>query len=115
MVNRVVDSIIDNLYHWVSTYRGRDLVKDTTRIRCAYDAFISSSPTEPLSFTIFEMTSKGELLVDDPSRVAGSEAAYFLFVNTETKWLVAVKNTTENQKKIIRKEALENFRVKIIS
>lgn len=115
MTSQVIDGIIDKLYQWVSTYRGRDLVKDTTRIRCKYDAFIASSPTEPLSFTIFEMTEKGELLIDDPSRVVGSEAAYFLFVNSPTMWMVAVKNTTANQKKLIRREPLENFRIKLIN
>lgn len=115
MVSQIIEHIIDNLYQWITTYRGQVVLKDTTRIRCKYDAFLSSSPTEPLSFTVFEMTKQGELVIDEVSRLVDSEAAFFLFVNPESKWVVAVQNTTANQKKLIRKEPLENFRVKFIT
>ncbi|MEW5818986.1 MAG: hypothetical protein AB1782_02235 [Cyanobacteriota bacterium] len=114
MANPIVDCIIDNLYNWITNYRGREVIKDTTRINCKYDAFIDSNPTNPLSFTVFEMTNKGELIIDDPGRLVDSQAAFFLFVNVDTRWVVAVKNTTKNQSKLVRKEPIENFRVKII-
>lgn len=114
MVGPVIVSIIDNLYQWVTNYRDRDVLKDTTRINCKYDAFINSTPADPFSFTIFEMTEKGELIIDNPARVVDSQAAFFLFVNVQTKWVVAVKNNNKNQAKLIRKEPLEHFKVKII-
>jgi hypothetical protein len=114
MVSPIIEHIIDKLFQWVSNYRGRDVIKATTRINCKYDAFIDSTTTNPLSFTIFEMTDQGELVVDDVSRLAASEAAFFLFVNTESRWIVAVKNTPQNQGKLVRKENIDHFKVKII-
>lgn len=115
MSNPVVDSIIDKLFQWVTNYKGRDVIKDTTRINCKYDAFINSNATDPLSFTIFEMSDQGELLIDNVQRLVGSQAAYFLFVNTKTRWMAAVKNNDANQAKLVRKEPVENFKVKIIN
>jgi hypothetical protein len=114
-MNPVINHIIDKLYQWVTTYRGRDLIKDTTRIKCKYDAFINSTVTDPLSFTIFEMSDKGELLIDDVSRLIDSEAAFFLFVNPETKWIVAVQNTNKNQASLVRRDNVDNFKVKIVN
>ena len=114
MTNPVVSNIIDNLYQWVTNFQGRDVIKDTTRINCKYDAFINSSASDPLSFTVFAMTSEGELIIDDATRLVDSQAAFYLFVNTETNWVVAVRNTTNNQAKLIRKESIEHFKVKII-
>ena len=115
MNNPITGFIIDKLYQWITSYKDRELIKDTTRINCKYDAFINSTITDPLSFTIFEMTEKGELIIDDPVKLIDSQAAFYLFVNPETKWLVAVKNTTKNQAKLIRKEPLEHFKVKLIN
>ena len=114
MLNPLVSNIIDNLYQWVTNFKGREVIKDTTRINCKYDAFINSSASDPLSFTVFPMTSKGELVIDDATRLVESQAAFYLFVNTETKWVVAVRNTSKNQAKLIRKEPIEHFKVKII-
>lgn len=115
MVNPIVNHIVDKLYQWVTSFKGRELIKDTTRINCKYDAFIQSNLSDPLTFTIFEMTNKGELIVDDVTRLVESEAAFYLFVNTETNWVVAVKNTSKNQAKLARKEPIEHFKVKIIN
>jgi hypothetical protein len=115
MVNPVVDNIIDKLYQWVTNYRGREVIKDTSRINCKYDAFITSTASDPFSFTIFEMSDKGELLIDDVTRLADSEAAFFLFVNPESHWIVAVKNTLQNQARLTRQEPVENFKVKIVT
>ncbi|MGD9580080.1 MAG: hypothetical protein AB7V50_01790 [Vampirovibrionia bacterium] len=115
MVNTIRNYIIDKLYQWITNYKERDVVRDTTRIKGQFDFFIESSVTDPLSFTVFEMTEKGELIVDDPARLVGSQAAFFLFVNVDTKWIVAVKNNTKNQAKLIRKEPLEHFKIKLIA
>lgn len=113
MANPIVNQIIDKLYQWVTNYRGRELIKDTTKINCKYDAFINSTMSDPLSFTIFEMTDRGELLIDDATRLVDSQAAFFLFVNTQNRWIVAVKNNDKNQAKLIRKEPIEHFKIKI--
>lgn len=115
MVNPIINHIIDKLYQWVTNYKEREVIRDTTKIKGSFDVFIESTVTDPLSFTIFEMTQQGELIVDEPARVVDSQAAFFLFVNLETKWIVAVKNNMKNQAKLIRKEPLDNFRVKIIT
>jgi hypothetical protein len=115
MRNPEISHVIDKLYQWVTSFKNNELVKDTTRISCKYDAWINSNMSDPLSFTIFEMSDKGELLIDNPSRLVDSQAAFFLFVNTESRWAVAIKNTTKNQAKLIRKEPIENFKVKIVN
>lgn len=115
MANPVIGFIIDNMYQWITNYRGRDVIKDTTRINSKYDAFINSSVSDPLSFTIFELSDKGELLIDNVTRLMESQAAYFLFVNVNNKLMIAVKNTVKNQGKLVRKEPVENFKVKIVT
>lgn len=109
-------NIIDNLWQWLSTNRGRPAIKDSTRVSSVkYDVFLDSTVSDPLSFSIFELSDKGELLVDDVSKLMNSNAAYFLFVNTDKKFLVMVKNTLENCKKLVQGEKVENMKVKIIT
>ena len=38
----------------------------------------------------------------------------FIFVNPKTGWISAVKNNTENQKRLIRQENIQNLKVRII-
>lgn len=108
------DNIITALYRWVTTFKNKEIVRDMTRLgNVKFDAYIESSVTDPLSFTVFELSEKGELIIDDTSRLLDSQAAFYLFVNTKTGWIFAVKNTLENQKKLIRKEPIQNFKIKI--
>ena len=110
------DHIITWLYKNISSFKDKPLIKDTSRIfNIKFDTFIESSVTEPLSFTVFELSDKGELVIDDVSRVIESTAAFFLFVNTDKDWVFAVKNTIENQKKLVRKEPIQNYKIKIVN
>lgn len=110
-----LEDIITFLYRHVTTNKDTAVIKDTTKLsKIKYDAYIDSSISSPLSFTLFNLSDKGELLIDDPSRVVGSEAAFFLFVNTRHGWLFAVKNTLENQKKLIRQEQIQNYKIKFL-
>lgn len=109
------DHIITALYNWVTTYKDKELIRDTTNLQqVKFDAFVESSITSPLSFTLFELSEKGELLIDETSRIIESQAAFFLFVNTTTGWIFAIKNNLENQKKLIKQEPIQNFKIKII-
>ena len=109
-----IDNILTKLYQWCTTYKGEPLLKDMTRQRnIKFDAFIDSHVTSPFSFTVFELSDKGELQIDSKQRVLESEAAFFLFVNPKTGWIFAVKNTLENQKKLLCAEAIQNFKIKI--
>lgn len=114
MLKPVIVSIIDHLYQWMTTFKDKPVVMDTSKTNCKFDLYINSPMRDPLSMTIFELSNKGELIVDDSARVAGSEAAFFLFVNEVNKFVVAVKNTTENQGKLIRQESVENYKVKLV-
>jgi len=115
MSNNHRDGIITALYNWVLTFRGTPVVKDTTRLtNTKFDFYIDSSMVNPLSFTVFEMSDNGELIIDEPQRVIESKASFFLFVNTKTGWISAIKNTTANQKKLIRQENVQNLKVRII-
>lgn len=115
MKNNSRDNIITALYNWVLTAKGTPVVKDTTRLsNTKFDFYIDSSMTTPLSFTVFEMSDNGELIIDEPQKIIESKAAFFLFVNTKTGWISAIKNTTANQKKLIRQETVQNLKVKII-
>ena len=115
MKNNSRDNIITALYNWVLTAKGTPVVKDTTRLsNTKFDLYIDSSMTAPLSFTVFEMSDNGELIIDEPQKIIESKAAFFLFVNTKTGWISAIKNTTANQKKLIRQETVQNLKVKII-
>lgn len=109
-------TIIDNLWQWLVTDKNRPAIRDVTRVySIKYDCYIDSSVSDPMSFTIFELSDKGELLIDDVGRLAESKAAYFLFVNTNKKFMVMVKNTLENCKKLTRGENVENMKVKIVT
>ena len=110
-----LEDIITFLYRHVTGQKDGVLIKDTTRLsKIKYDAYVDSSISNPLSFTIFNLSDKGELVIDNAARVAESEAAFFLFVNPEHGWIFAVKNTLENQKKLIRKEPIQNYKIKIL-
>lgn len=109
------DHLITALYQWVTTNKDKPIFKDTSRVyNIKFDGYIESTISEPLSFTIFELSDKGELLIDDTSKLISSEAAFFLFVNAKTGWIFAIKNNLENQKKLIQKEPIQNFKVKIV-
>ncbi len=111
-----LEDIITFLYRHCTTFKNQSLIKDTTRLsKIKFDSYIDSTISAPLSFTVFELSDKGELLIDDVSRIADSEAAFFLFVNINHGWMFAVKNNIENQKKLIRQEKIENYKIKIIS
>ncbi len=110
-----LEDIITYLYKNLVTYKNQDVIKDTSKInKIKFDAYIDSSISNPLSFTIFELSNKGELIIDNPLRIVESEAAFFLFVNSQNGWIFAVKNTTENQKKLMNQENIEIYKVKII-
>lgn len=112
-VNR--EDIITFLYKKVVSKKDSALIKDTSRLsKVKFDVYIDSSISSPLSFTVFQLSDKGELLIDDTSRLIESEAAFFLFVNPEHGWVFAVKNTLENQKKLIRKEPIQNYKIKFL-
>lgn len=109
------EQIITALYNWVCTFNGTPVVRDTTNLsNTKFDFYIDSSAVSPLSFTVFEMSDSGELIIDEPQRVVESTAAFFIFVNPKTGWISAVKNNTENQKRLIRQESIQNLKVKII-
>ena len=110
-----LEDIITFLYRTITTYKGGSLLKDTTRLsKIKYDAYIDSTISAPLSFTIFELSDKGELIIDSPQRLVESEAAFFLFVNPTHGWTFAVKNTLENQKKLIKQEQIQNYKIKFL-
>ncbi len=110
-----ISTIIDALWNWFSTKKGHPIVKDTTKLSSVkYDCFFDSSVSDPLSFSVFSLSDKGELEIDDVQKLAASEAAYFLFVNPRSGWMVAVKNNQENLKKLIKKEPIQNLKIRII-
>lgn len=111
-----MEKILDKLWQWLVTSHNRPAIKDTSNVYSVkYDCFIDSSVSDPMSFTIFELSDKGELLIDDVSRLIESKAVYFLFVNTDKKFMVMVKNTLENCKKLTRGEKLDNIKVKLVN
>lgn len=111
-----VQTIIDALWKWFSTKKDRPVVKDTSKIsKVKFDCFFDSSISDPLSFSLFGLSDKGELEIDDVQKLADSDAAYFLFVNPKTGWMVAVKNTQENLKKLIKREPIQNLKIKVIN
>lgn len=111
-----VQTIIDALWRWFSTKKDRPVVKDTSKIsKVKFDCFFDSSISDPLSFSLFSLSDKGELEIDDVQKLADSDAAYFLFVNPKTGWMVAVKNTQENLKKLIKREPIQNLKIKVIN
>ncbi len=113
--NNKTDEIITKLYRWCTTYKDQALLRDTTKLKnTKFDAFIDSNLTTPLSFTVFELSDKGELLIDSQQKVIESQAAFFLFVNPKTGWIFAIKNNLENQKKLLTNQPIQNFKVKIV-
>lgn len=111
-----LNNIIDRLWQWLATDRGRPAIKDTTRISSVkYDCYLDSSVSDPMSFSVFRLSDRGELLVDDVSRLVESKAAYFLFVNTDKQFVVMVKNTLENCKKLVHGEKVDNLKVRIVT
>ena len=111
-----VDEIITKLYHWFTTYKNQSVFKDTTRLKNThFDCYLDSNLTTPLSFTVFELSDSGELLIDSQQRVLESQAAFFLFVNPKTGWIFSIKNTLSNQKKLLSGEPIQNFKIKIIA
>ncbi len=110
-----LEDIITFLYRHITTFKNKEILKDTTRLnKVKYDAYIDSSISSPLSFTVFELSDKGELLIDNPSRIIESEAAFFIFVNPVHGWTFAVKNNLENQKKLIKQEQIQNYKIKFL-
>ena len=113
--NNNLDNIITRLYRWCTTFKDQALLRDTSKLRnTMFDAYIDSNLTTPLSFTIFELSDKGELLIDKQQRVFESQAAFFLFVNPKTGWIFALKNTLENEKKLLTNQPIQNFKIKIV-
>ena len=111
-----LSSIIDTLWKWAMTGRDRPALRDTTKVvSVKYDCFLDSSVSDPLSLSIFELSDKGELLVDDVAKLTESKAVYFLFVNSEKKFIVMVRNTLENCKRLVRGEKVDNMKVKIVT
>ncbi len=109
------EDLITFLYKHVKTYNNNEILKDTTRInKIKFDAYVDSSISAPLSFTVFELSDKGELLIDNPSKIIESEAAFFLFINPVHGWIFAIKNSLENQKKLIQEEPVQNYKIKIL-
>ena len=109
-----IDDIITKLYHWCTTYKDQTLIRDVTKLsNTKFDAYVESSIATPLSFTVFELSEKGELIIDKQQRVLESQAAFFLFVNPKTGWIFAIKNTLENQRKLLSAQPLQNFKIKI--
>lgn len=113
--NNRLDEIITKLYNWCTSYRDQTLIRDTSKhYNTKFDAYIESTISSPLSFTVFELSDKGELLIDKQQRILESQAAFFLFVNPKTGWIFSIKNTTENQKKLLTGDAVQNFKIKIV-
>lgn len=111
-----IDDIITRLYQWCTTYKDQSVFKDTTRLRNThFDGYLESNLTTPLSFTIFELSDSGELIIDKQQRVLESQAAFFLFVNPKTGWMFSIKNTLSNQKKLLSGEPVQNFKIKIVT
>ena len=109
------DEIITKLYRWCTTYKDQAVLRDTTRLKnTKFDSFIDSNLTTPLSFTVFPLSDKGELIVDNRQKLLESQAAFFLFVNPKTGWIFAIKNSLENQKKLLTNQPIQNFKVKIV-
>lgn len=110
-----IENIITKLYNWCTTYKDQTLLRDMSKqYNTKFDAYIESTVSSPLSFTIFELSEKGELIIDKQQRVLESQAAFFLFVNPKTGWIFAIKNTVENQKKLLTGEAIQNFKIKTV-
>lgn len=112
--NTSLDSLITFLYKEITSNRDNSLIKDTSKLsKVKYDCYVDSSLVEPLSFSVFGLSAKGEYIIDNPQRLLESNAALLLFVNKENKIIFAVKNTIENKKKILAKEETDKLRIKL--
>ena len=110
-----IDEIITKLYKWCTTYKEQPVLKDTTRLsKTMYDCYIDSNLSNPMSFNVFELSDKGELIIDKAQRILESQAAFFLFVNPKTGWIFSIKNTLENQKKLLTNQPIQNFKIKVV-
>lgn len=110
-----IDEIITKMYNWCTTYKDQTLFRDLSKqTNTKFDAYIESSVSSPLSFTIFELSEKGELIIDKQQRILESQAAFFLFVNPKTGWIFAIKNNLENQKKLLSAQPIQNFKIKFV-
>jgi len=110
-----VDNIIDHLWKWVRTFKDSTVIKDTTNLfNTKFDCYVDSTIGNPLAFSLFELSDKGELMVDNVAKIVESEASFFLFVNTKSGWIVAVRNTQANIKKLVKGEPVQNLKVRII-
>jgi hypothetical protein len=115
MADPKISNIIDHLWSWITTHKDRELIKDTSKVyNLKFDGYVNSTISDPLSFSVFEISDKGELIIDDMAKLVESQAAFFLFVNTKTGWVVAVKNKPENVKKLAKGEEIQNLKVRII-
>ncbi|NLF84268.1 MAG: hypothetical protein GX568_09855 [Candidatus Gastranaerophilales bacterium] len=107
-------TIIDNLWRWFRTANDHDAIKDVTKTNTKIDCYVDSHVSDPISFSVFELSDKGELQINNVTKLMESKAAYFLFVNVKTGWIVAVRNTPENTAKLFKNEKIQNFKIKII-
>ena len=115
MRQNVIDEIITKLYQWCTTYKNQAVLKDTTKLKnTRFDCYVDSNLTTPLSFTVFELSDSGELIIDNQQKVLESQAAFFLFVNPKTGWIFSIKNTLSNQKKLLGGEPIQNFKIKLL-
>ena len=113
--NNKTDEIITKLYRWCTTYKDQDLLRDTSKLKnTKFDAFIDSNLTTPLSFTVFELSDKGGLLLDSQQQVIESQAAFFLVFNPKNGWIFAIKIKLETKKKLLTNQPIQNFKVKIV-
>jgi len=116
MHNSSTGKIIDHLWHWFKTSKDNEVIKDVSKSgNIKFDCYLNSHISDPLSLTVFELSDKSELIVNDIKKLAESQAAYFLFVNTKAGWMIAVKNTPENVRKISQGEKIQNFKIKVIN
>ena len=112
--NYNLDDLITFLYQNITTYQGTPIIRDTTKLRNSkFDCYIDSQITNPLSFSLFELSDKGELQIDNLQKLIESEAGFLLFVNPKTGWIFAIKNTMQNKKKLVLGEKIQNFKIKI--
>ncbi len=113
--NYNIDDLVTFLYKNVTTYRGAATIRDTTQIRNSrFDCYINSQISDPLSFSLFELSDKGELQIDNLQKLIESEAGFLLFINPKTGWIFAIKNTLQNKKKLINGDKIQNFKIKIV-
>lgn len=111
----LTDVLVTYLYQNLLGTKG-PVIKDVTRLGTSkMDCYVQSTPTEPLSFSLFPMSPKGELLMDDIERLVASEASFFLFINPDQNSLVAVKNTETNKRRLANGEPVDQkLKIKLV-